>query len=82
MVNDSTTATESIPSGTLSLQRHQRAAAFRSRTITTQIGALVRMRLVKVDSGTAHKIEFEDRAASRALRADSDGVSVIGTSLE
>ena len=40
------------------------------------------LRLVTVVSGTAHKIEFADRAATRALRADSDGVSVIGTSLE
>ena len=31
---------------------------------------------------TAHKIEFADRAASHALRADADGDSVIGTSFE
>ena len=37
---------------------------------------------MEVDSGAAHKIEFADRAATHALRADSDGDSVIGTSLE
>ena len=39
-------------------------------------------RLVTVDSGAAHKIEFADRAATRVLRAGTDGASVIGTSLE
>ena len=35
----------------------------------------------EVDSGTAHKLDFADRAATHALRASSDDVSVIGTPL-
>ncbi len=38
--------------------------------------------LVEVDSGTTHMFDFADRAVTPVLRADSDGVSVIGTSLE
>ena len=36
---------------------------------------------MEVDSGAAHKIDFADRAATHVLRADSDGVSVVGASL-
>ena len=38
--------------------------------------------LVEVDSGAAHMFDFADRAVTPVLRADSDGVSAVGASLE
>ena len=44
--------------------------------------ALADLEMVKVESGTAQKIDFAVRAATHVLRADSDRASVFGTSLQ
>ena len=53
-----------------------------SRECHLAVTCCAHSRIVEVDRRTAHNIEFAGRAATHALRADSDGDSVIGTSLE